>query len=210
MSTTSAPERLAAGVRELGLETDTDRLEALLAYRDLLVRWNRVHNLTAVRDPQAMLTHHLLDSLAVSPYVRGERVLDVGSGAGLPGIPLAVMAPQRHFVLLDANAKRVRFLRQAALELSLRNVEAVHERIERYRPDAPFATVISRAFASLTDFARAAAGLLAADGSLLAMKGRYPVGELQDLPPGIRLLRVCRLEVPGLLAERHLVELVRE
>jgi 16S rRNA (guanine527-N7)-methyltransferase len=210
MSAAPAQERLDAGMRVLGLEPAGDTVDKLLAYRDLLTRWNRVHNLTAIRDPEAMLAHHLLDSLAVSRYLSGERVLDVGSGAGLPGIPLAVANPQRRFVLLDASSKRVRFLRQVVVALGLGNVEAVHERIERYRPEAPFATVTSRAFASLADFAQAACGLLADDGHMLAMKGRYPDEELQALPSGIRLHAVYELKVPGLDAQRHLIDLVRE
>ncbi|WP_455384085.1 16S rRNA (guanine(527)-N(7))-methyltransferase RsmG [Acidihalobacter prosperus] len=210
MSAAQAQERLAAGMRALDMPPAEDALHKLLAYRDLVVRWNRVHNLTAIRDPEAMLAYHLLDSLSVSPYLNGDRVLDVGSGAGLPGIPLAVVNPQRRFVLLDASSKRVRFLRQVAMELGLGNVEAVHERIERYRPDAPFATVTSRAFASLADFARAACGLLAEDGHMLAMKGRYPEEELRALPSGIRLHAVYELKVPGLDAQRHLIDLVRE
>ena len=210
MSAAQAQERLVAGMRVLGLESSDDAVGKLLAYRDLVVRWNRVHNLTAIRDPEAMLAYHLLDSLAVSPYLVGDRVLDVGSGAGLPGIPLALLNPQRRFVLLDASAKRVRFLRQVAVSLGLENVEAVHERIERYRAAAPFATVTSRAFASLADFARAACGQLADDGHMLAMKGRYPAEELQALPSGIRLHAVYELKVPDLDAQRHLIDLVRE
>ena len=210
MSAEQARQRLASGLRALGLEPADAVVRQLLAYRDLLVRWNRVHNLTAIRDPESMLAYHLLDSLAVSPYLCGDRVLDVGSGAGLPGIPLAVVNPQRGFVLLDASAKRVRFLRQVVVALDLANIEAVHERIERYRPCAPFATVISRAYASVAAFAGAAAGLLADGGHLLAMKGRYPAGELQALPSGIRLQAVHELQVPGLEAQRHLVDLVRD
>lgn len=209
MSAAQAQERLASGMRALDVVPPEDAVHKLLAYRDLVVRWNRVHNLTAVRDPEAMLAYHLLDSLSVSPYLHGDRVLDVGSGAGLPGIPLAVVNPQRRFVLLDASSKRVRFLRQVSVELELENVEAVHERIERYRPDAPFATVTSRAFASLADFAGAACGLLAAGGHMLAMKGRCPEEELQALPSGIRLHAIYELKVPGLDAQRHLIDLVR-
>jgi 16S rRNA (guanine527-N7)-methyltransferase len=209
MSAAQAQERLASGMRALDVVPPEDAVHKLLAYRDLVVRWNRVHNLTAIRDPEAMLAYHLLDSLSVSPYLHGDRVLDVGSGAGLPGIPLAVVNPQRRFVLLDASSKRVRFLRQVSVELELENVEAVHERIERYRPDAPFATVTSRAFASLADFAGAACGLLAAGGHMLAMKGRCPEEELQALPSGIRLHAIYELKVPGLDAQRHLIDLVR-
>jgi len=210
MSAAQAQERLVAGMRAIGLEPSDEVVHKLLAYRDLVARWNRVHNLTAIRDPEAMVAYHLLDSLAVSPYLVGDRLLDVGSGAGLPGIPLALVNPQRQFVLLDASAKRVRFLRQVAVTLGLENVEAVHERIERYRSDAPFATVTSRAFAALADFAQAARGQLADDGHMLAMKGRYPAEELQALPSGIRLHAVYELKVPDLDAQRHLIDLVRE
>ncbi|WP_232224895.1 16S rRNA (guanine(527)-N(7))-methyltransferase RsmG [Acidihalobacter ferrooxydans] len=204
-----ARERLVSGSGALGLHLAPESIDRLLQYRDLMVRWNRIHNLTAIRDPEAMLTHHLLDSLAISPYVSGARVLDVGSGAGLPGIPLAVTQPQRQFVLLDASAKRVSFLRQTVVELKLHNVEAVHARIERYRPTAPFATVTSRAFAALRDFVASAQPLLAPGGHLLAMKGRCPDEELQALPVGIRVHAVIGLKVPGLDAQRHLIDLVR-
>lgn len=207
MDPASERERLAAGLDALGIAASTVVLDRLLAYRDLLARWNRVHNLTAVRDPQAMIAHHLLDSLSIHPYLAGDRILDLGTGAGLPGLPLALLDPERTFTLLDASVKRVRFLRQVVAALHVKNVEAVHARVENYRVAAGFATVTSRAFATLSRFADAALPLLEADGQALAMKGRFPQAELAELPAKVRVLAVHRLQVPGLEAQRHLVVL---
>ena len=205
--TTALERLLAAGLRELPLEVDAERQGRLLAFLGLLEKWNGVYNLTAVRDPAEMVTLHLLDSLAVLPHVRGERLLDVGAGPGLPGIPLAIVAPGRRYTLLDSNGKKVRFMRQAVLELGLQQVEVVQARVESYRPDAPFDTVISRAFASLREFVGLAGAHCAPGGRLLAMKGQYPEAELAELPPGWRAVAVHRLAIPGLAAQRHLVEL---
>lgn len=201
--------RLAEGLKGLGLELDPDRRARLLDYLALLVKWNRAYNLTAVRAPAQMVTLHLLDSLSILPFVRGSRILDVGAGAGLPGIPLAIAAPQRRYVLLDSNGKKVRFLRQAIMTLALGQAAAVQARVESYRPEEPFDTVISRAFASLRDFAALAGRHCTADGRLLAMKGQYPQEELAELPGDWRVVQVHRLQVPGLEAARHLVELRR-
>jgi 16S rRNA (guanine527-N7)-methyltransferase len=208
-SARSPGELLAEGIARLGLGLDPSRQERLLAYLALLARWNRVYNLTAVRDPAAMVPKHLLDSLAVLPHVRGPRLVDVGTGGGLPGIPLALARPELQVVLLDSNAKKVRFVTHALLELGLTNAEAVHARVEVYRPAAGFDTVIARAYSSLSAYVEAAAPLCAAGGRLLAMKGAYPQEELTALPPGYRT-HVQRLEVPGLDAERHLVCIMRD
>jgi len=186
------------------------RLEArqrclLLEYLDLLAHWNRSYNLTAVTDTGEMVVRHLLDSLSVLPYVGTGRLLDAGTGAGLPGIPLAVMRPDLEVTLLDSAGKRIRFLRHVQRQIALENVEIVESRLESHRPARPFDTVISRAFASLAAYATAARGVLATGGRLLAMKGRRPRQELQDLPPWLRVEAVERIEVPGLQAERHLV-----
>lgn len=201
--------RLAGGIEALGLELDPDRQARLLDYLALLTKWNRAYNLTAVRAPAEMVTLHLLDSLSVLPLIRGSRILDVGAGAGLPGVPLAIAAPERRYVLLDSNGKKVRFLRQAIMTLALETAEAVQVRVENYRPEQPFDTVISRAFASLRDFVTLAGRHCSVDGRLLAMKGRYPQEELAGLPRGWRVVEVHRLQVPGLAAARHLVELRR-
>lgn len=173
------------------------------------MRWNRVYNLTAVRDPQQMIPRHLLDSLAVLPYLRGATVLDVGSGAGIPGIPLAIASPERQFALLDSQAKRTRFLRQAQIELELGNVEVVHARAEAYQPQRTFDIVLARAFAELAELIALAGHLCAPTGELLAMKGAYPAAEIEGAPSGWEVVAVERLIVPGLAGERHLVRLRR-
>lgn len=202
--------RLARGLDALGLELPKPVQEKLLGFRDLLARWNRIDNLTAVRDPAQMVERHLLDSLAIAPHLQGANVLDVGSGAGLPGIPLALAQPQRRFVLLDSQAKRVRFLNQAVIELGLDNVEVVQARVEHYRSPVPFAAVVSRAFSRIDEFVRLAGGHCASDGVLLAMKGALDEQELTAVTVPWRVAGTVRLEVPGLTGERHLVRIVRD
>ena len=189
----------------LGLALADTQVATLERYLDLLEKWNRVYNLTAIRERSRMVTHHLLDSLAVLPHVRGPRVLDVGSGAGLPGIPLAVAGPALHVTLLESNHKKSAFLTQAVAELQLANVQVVMERVESWQPEARFDTIVSRAFAELGEFASLAGRLLAPQGVLAAMKGVHPFEEIERLPQGYRVERVVRLSVPGLDAERHLV-----
>ncbi|MFN3594853.1 MAG: 16S rRNA (guanine(527)-N(7))-methyltransferase RsmG [Thiobacillaceae bacterium] len=199
---------LEAGLARLGLSLDAPRVEALLAYLDLMAKWNRAYNLTAITDPQRMLSHHLLDSLAVLPHIDAGRLLDVGSGAGLPGIPLALARPELKVTLLEASQKKAAFLQQAVIELKLSNVVAVHARAEDYRPRSPFPRIISRAFSELADFVRLTTHLLADGGRWLAMKGHYPQAEIGRLE-GARVIEVMHLLVPGLDAERHLVILGR-
>jgi len=198
---------LAPGLAALGVTLPAGGEARLLEFVELLQHWNQAYNLTAVRDPGEMVVKHLLDSLAVLPYVRGTPVEDVGAGAGLPGIPLAIALPDTRFVLLDSNGKKTRFMVQAAASLKLHNVEVVQSRAEGYRPAEPFATVISRAFATLGEFLRLAGQGCASGGRLLAMKGTYPDEELRDIPEGFRLLGVQALKVPGLDAERCVVEI---
>jgi 16S rRNA (guanine527-N7)-methyltransferase len=198
---------LGPGVEALGLTLPAGGEEKLLGFVELLERWNQAYNLTAVRDPAEMVTKHLLDSLAVLPHLEAGPVEDVGAGAGLPGIPLAVARPDLAFTLLDSNGKKTRFMTQAAAALKLANVTVVQSRAEGYRPPEPFATVMSRAFASLGDFLDLA-GHAAGQGSrLLAMKGAVPDAELKEIPTGYRLLKVHPLKVPGLDAERCLIEI---
>lgn len=199
-------EGLATGLAALGLTLATRQQTALLDYIALIAKWNKVYNLTAVREPQAMLTQHLLDSLAVLPHVgASSRLLDVGSGAGLPGIPCAIARPTWPVVLLDSNHKKSTFLRQAQLELGLANVKVETLRVEQYQPEIKFDAVISRAFSDLSEFARLSAHLVAKAGKLYAMKGIYPHEELAKLPPQFKLQEVVELSVPGLAAKRHLV-----
>jgi 16S rRNA (guanine527-N7)-methyltransferase len=198
---------LAEGVSALQLTLTAEQQQRLLAFIALLEKWNRSFNLTAVTGAELMVTQHLLDSLSILPYIQGERVLDVGSGAGLPGVPLAIARPDGHFVLLDSNNKKTRFIQQAVLELKLVNVSVVKSRIEEYRPDRAFDTVISRAFSSLDEFVTACHAACGPQTRLLAMKGLYPGDELKQLTGTGYSAEVSRLNVPGLVAERHLVVL---
>lgn len=201
---------LAQGARELALVPSAEQLEGLLGFLDLLAHWNRSYNLTAIRDPRGMLTSHLLDSLAVAPYLFGDRVLDVGTGAGLPGLPLAIMNPGIRFWLLDSNGKKIRFVRQAVIELGLVNVEPIHNRIESYRPGENFSTIVARAVASVAEIHAQAARLLDSPGRLILMKGRYPNDELENPALAGLDLTVHPLRVPFLEAERHLIEIRHE
>lgn len=201
---------LAPGLRSLGISLPAGAETALLSYVELLTRWNQAYNLTAVRDPVEMVSKHLLDSLAILPFVTGPTLADVGTGAGLPGIPLALARPDLRLTLIDSNGKKTRFVTQAVAELKLKNVTVVQARTEAWQAPAPFAQVVSRAFASLADFAKLAGGLAAPGGRLLAMKGADPQDEIAALPAGFRVLAVHPLKVPGLDAERCLVELEKQ
>ncbi|MCF6210661.1 MAG: 16S rRNA (guanine(527)-N(7))-methyltransferase RsmG [Gammaproteobacteria bacterium] len=199
---------LAQGLQALGIECPLEVRRRLLDYVRLLAKWNRVYNLTAVREPLEMVQRHLLDSLTVLPCLRelrSKRVLDVGTGGGLPGIPLALLSPQTDFVLLDSNSKKTRFVQQAVVELGLQNVEVVHARVEEFHPEQPFDAVISRAFSSLREMVEKAGAYGGSEGILLAMKGVYPQQELAELPAGFVLHKSQRLRVPGLDEERHLI-----
>lgn len=201
------PARLAVGLERMGITLSGDRTDALVRYLLLLQRWNRAYNLTAVREPLEMVPRHLLDSLSVLPYLYGDRLLDVGTGPGLPGIPLAVAAPERGFYLLDSNGKKIRFLRQAVMELGLTNAIVVQARAEAYLPGKEFATIVGRAVAATPDLFAMTAGLLVRPTRLLAMQGKRPAGgDLQGLEPRPDILKVHRIQVPFLAAERHLIE----
>ncbi|MBD3669592.1 MAG: 16S rRNA (guanine(527)-N(7))-methyltransferase RsmG [Gammaproteobacteria bacterium] len=206
----SLVQSLNHGLSVMDLDIEQTAANRMLDYLDILAKWNRVYNLTAVRKPEQMLTRHLLDSLAILPFVKAGRIIDVGSGAGLPGIPLALAMPESQFVLLDSNSKKTRFLQQAKADLELDNLEVVHDRVEEYRPEAAFDTVVSRAYSSLSGMLESTAHLLAPEGINLAMKGVYPLAELDAIPSGFKLEAVEKLEVPGLDADRHLVILHRE
>ena len=201
----SGAHELGRDAAALGVALADAQVATLERYVDLLEKWNRVYNLTAIRERSRMVTHHLLDSLAVLPHLRGPRVLDVGSGAGLPGIPIAVANPALQVTLLESNHKKSAFLTQAVAELQLANVQVVTERVESWQPEARFDTIVSRAFAELGEFVSLAGRLLAARGVLAAMKGVHPFEEIERLPQGFRVQQVVRLRVPGLDAERHLV-----
>lgn len=194
---------------ELGLVITAQQDQQLQQYVELLLRWNQVYNLTAVRDPAQMLPLHLWDSLSIVPFIEAESCLDVGSGAGLPGIPLAIMRPKQYFFLLDTNGKKTRFIQQATLELGLTNIKVIQRRVEQWQPKQQFAAIISRAFASLADFVTVSGQHLQVEGKLYAMKGRYPETEIAELPQGWHVAKSHPLSVPGVNAERHLLELIR-
>ncbi|OGA30682.1 MAG: hypothetical protein A3I65_03900 [Betaproteobacteria bacterium RIFCSPLOWO2_02_FULL_68_150] len=196
---------LERGLHELALGMPAQAREQLLTYLALLQKWNRTYNLTAIRDPVMMVSHHLLDSLAAVAELPPGPLADVGAGAGLPGIPIAIAEPHRAVTLNDASEKKSAFLRQAAIELKLANVRVHAGRVEEWRPDPAFKVVICRGFAALADFISACRHLLTRGGVLAAMKGVYPRDELTRLPPGCNCADVRRLRVPLLDAERHLV-----
>lgn len=201
----SPEQQLTQGLEALDMALAPQKIDKLAAYLTLLAKWNAVHNLTAVRETNKMVSHHVLDSVAVLPYLSHGRLLDVGSGGGLPGIPLAIACPEMPVTLLDSNQKKSAFLRQAAIELKLSNVEVVCQRVEDYVPRELFSTIISRAFADLGEFVSAARHLLAPSGVFAAMKGVHPHEEIAQLPTGFGLREVRRLAVPGVDAERHLL-----
>lgn len=195
---------LATGLQALSCDASPEQLRQLIRYLELLQKWNAVYNLTAIREPAQMVTHHVLDSLAVLPYLRGPRVADVGSGAGLPGIPVAIMRPNWDVDLVESNQKKCAFLQQAVIELNLPHTAVRAQRAESLH-DQRYDDVVSRAFAELATFAARAGGLCKAGGQLLAMKGVYPEAELRELPAGFRVRGIQALQVPGLAAARHVV-----
>ena len=197
---------LAEGIAQLGLAVTPAQQAQLMAYLELMAKWNKVYNLTAVRDKEAMVRQHLLDSLALVPLVRGPRVLDVGSGAGLPGLVLAIVRPELTVVTVDTVQKKIAFQNQVVAELGLSNARPVFARVEQLQ-DAPFDTITSRAFAELGLFVELSRHLLAPDGEWLAMKGVMPGGEMAALPADIAVLATLPLTVPGLDAERCAVRL---
>ena len=186
---------------------DDKQQSRLIQYVELLDRWNKTYNLTAVRKPEQMVTRHLLDSLAICPYLRGKRILDVGTGAGLPGIPLAVAFPERQFTLLDSNSKKTRFVTQAVSELELSNVDVVQSRVENFQSSELFDTIISRAYSTIGDMVKQTSHLLAADGVFLAMKGLKPLAEIDELPTNYIVKESYEIKVSGLDAKRHLLEI---
>ena len=201
--------RLVAGAQELGIALDAVQAAALMRLLTELREWNTRFNLTAIREPVDMVDKHLLDSLSIQPYLHGRRIADIGTGAGFPGLPLAVVNPRRQFTLIEATGKKVQFVRHAIETLHIENVEIVQARAETWRPRAPFDSVIARALGKLADFICVAGHLCARDGRMLAMKGREPTAEIEALPPGWRVRAVHELKVPGLAAARCVVELAR-
>ena len=200
--------QLAAGLEAMRLQLEQAQRQTLLDYLALLAKWNRAYNLTAVRNPAEAVSRQLLDSLVVLPLLTGSRILDLGSGAGLPGIPLAIARPDIRVTLLDANRKKCRFMEQAKLELAIPNIEVVCVRVEHYRPEAGFELILSRAFASLPDMVAQASRLLVPDGAMLALKGKLPRAEISQLEQRGMGLQIHRLRVPGTDGERHAIRLL--
>lgn len=201
---------LARGIAALGVDLPEEAADRLLAFATLLAKWNRVYNLTALRDESQMLTHHLLDSLAVLPHLNAMRLADIGSGGGLPGIPLAIARPRCEMALVETSHKKASFLQQARIELGLENVEVINDRVEQWHPASQCDAIISRAFSDIADFVRLTDHLLGEGGRWYAMKGVLPHDEIAQLPAGYRVERVIPLEVPGLGAARHLIVIERD
>jgi 16S rRNA (guanine527-N7)-methyltransferase len=200
---------LLQGAQQLGVPLSEPDARRMLKLLDELDDWNQRMNLTAIRERDQQITKHLLDSLSVASFIHGPRVLDVGTGAGFPGLPLAITMPQVQFTLLDSTAKKLKFIDHAVQVISASNVETVHTRAESFRPKERFDTVVSRAVGAVGVFVEWAGHLCMGGGRLLAMKGRYPNEEIQKLPSGWKVAAVHRLSVPGLDEERHLVEICR-
>ncbi|WP_051298703.1 16S rRNA (guanine(527)-N(7))-methyltransferase RsmG [Marinobacterium litorale] len=200
----SYQHQLEQQLQALEIRVTDNQIEKLLAYHALLAKWNRAYNLTAVRDPAEMISRHLVDSLSILPWINEQPLLDVGSGPGLPGIPLAIMRPELSVTTLDSNGKKTRFQTQVKMELGLDNLQVIHGRVEACE-SGPFGQIVSRAFASLVDMVNLTAHLRADGGVFLAMKGLYPEAELEQLPPGYQLQASHRLRLPGTDGERHLL-----
>jgi len=195
---------LESGITALNLTVTDAQIEQLLAFIKLIEKWNKAYNLTAIRNPEEMAQLHILDSLAIVPHIHGQRIIDIGTGAGLPGIPLAICLPDIHFTLLDSNAKKTRFVQQVALELKLKNVAVIHSRVENHQPEHGYDAALTRAFAGLPEIVKLTAHLLAKDGVLLAMKGQIPEAELAQIAAKKSVISVS---VPGSDVERCLVRI---
>lgn len=201
--------KLKQACEQISLPVSSTQQQQLLQFLQLLYKWNKAYNLTSVRDPMDMLYVHILDSIAVAPHLEKQRYIDVGTGPGLPGIPLAIMFPEKSFVLLDSLGKRIRFIKQVAYELAITNIEPVQSRVEEFEPDEKFDGVLSRAFASINDMLQGCQHLTQESGGFLALKGQYPDTELNTLNPAFKVISSDKIDVPGLDAERHLIKLTK-
>lgn len=201
-------EKLTSLIKKTDLELSNQQINLLIQYVELLIKWNKAYNLTSVRDPNEMLIKHILDSLMVGQHLTGTEFIDVGTGPGLPGIPLSILYPEKNFVLLDSLGKRITFLRQVVFQLKLKNVTPILSRVEKYQPESPFDGVLSRAFSSLNDMVTWCHHLIAVDqGRFFALKGQYPTEEIDNLPENIKMTESYKIVVPELEGERHLIEL---
>jgi len=205
MTLTSKLESLLS---KTSLKVSSQQVNLLIQYVELLHKWNKAYNLTSVRDPQEMLIKHIMDSLMVGEVLKGDNFIDVGTGPGLPGIPLAILYPERNFVLLDSLGKRITFLRQVVFQLKLTNVQPVKSRVEDYQGETPLDGVLSRAFSSLNDMVSWCSHLITEEnGHFFALKGQYPVDEIADLPENISVVSSHEITVPELIGERHVLVL---
>ena len=207
-STLSLTEQLKTGLSSLDLDLDNEKVEQLVQYLQLLDKWNKAYNLSGIKEVQRMVAYHLLDSLAIVPHIDGNIILDVGTGAGLPGIPLAICFPEKRFLLLDSNGKKTRFLFQVKMELGLDNVEVFHNRLETFQSQEQIDIVLCRAYATLAKVVSQCGHLMKADCRLLAMKGQFPEEEIVELPASFGFVKTNELNVPGVDGTRHLIEIV--
>lgn len=200
---------LADGINQLNLTIDAKKQESLLAYLEQLAKWNKAYNLSGIKEPARMLSIHILDSLSILPFINEKSILDVGTGAGLPGIPLAICNPNKEVSLLDSVGKKTRFLFQVSALLNLENVDVINDRVENYRSEHSFDIVISRAYSSLSQFISQTRHLLGEKSKLLAMKGLFPQAEINDLPDDFKLLETHELQIPGEAGARHLLVITK-
>lgn len=199
-------KRLTSGLESLGITLSGEQIARQIEFLQLMQKWNRTFNLTAIRSIETAINLHLIDSLTILPHIHGQSVLDVGTGAGLPGIPLAIARSNLEFILLDSNIKKTRFVQQAIIELDIKNVHVVTSRIEDFKSHLGFDSIVVRAFASLPEILNKCSGLLNPGGRILAQKGQLPLEEIESLETSS--VRIHRLEIPEIMAERHLIELM--
>lgn len=210
MSLSPNQQELELGIKTLGLNYSSYQVEQLLAYLEMLQRWNKAYNLTAIREPIQMVRLHLLDSLAIHPFIQGVKdIIDVGTGPGLPGIPLAILNPDINFTLLDSNGKKTRFLFQAINDLSLSNAREINQRVEKYQPENTFDIILSRAFSSISDMLYQCDHLVSNNGCFLAMKGKKPDSELSQITKDYKVVELSEVNVPKIDSERHLIKIIK-
>lgn len=197
-------------VDEIELKVSAQKISQLVHFVSLMHKWNKTYNLTSVRDPQDMLIKHIMDSIVVAPYLDQQQYIDVGTGPGLPGIPLAIMHPDKSFILLDSLGKRVRFMKQVAYELKLSNIQPVQSRVEDFHSPVPIDAVLSRAFASLKDMLHWCQHLVDSSGTFVALKGQLPQQEIDELPKGFKISQIVQLKIPNLTGQRHLIKIVKQ
>ncbi|WP_158972816.1 16S rRNA (guanine(527)-N(7))-methyltransferase RsmG [Paraglaciecola sp. L3A3] len=201
---------LENSLQDCNLTITIDQQQKLVAFVIMIDKWNKTYNLTSVRDPEQMMIKHIVDSIVVSPYLEESQYIDVGTGPGLPGIPLAIMCPDKNFILLDSLGKRVRFMKQVAYELKIDNIQPVQSRVEDFEPEVKLDGVLSRAFASLKDMLHWCQHLVDSQGVFLALKGQLPIAEINELPAEFKVLETIRLDVPKLEGERHIVKIKKQ